>query len=315
LCISIADKPGAEGIFDMLKGCARGIIKAPEGRTLVISDFAGIEARVLHWLCDNERVLDLFRNKQDAYIEAACKIYDVSHEEIATFEGGKWVIKKAHKDKRQVGKVAELGLGYGMGGDKFQGTAKSMAGIDLDADFAQEVVTKWRDMNPEVTRLWSQLNRAALHVAKTKRTVRLGKLILGWDTKKFLWIQLPSGRKLYYYNARITKNEDWGTPELTYLDGEKSKGTFRTKTYGGKLCENAVQAISRDLLVYCMQIIDDAGMDIILHVHDESVTEVDESTAEESKAFIHKAMTTLPPWAAGLPFDAETHISKRYRKF
>jgi len=307
-------------VFDVLKGCLRGIICAPEGKKLLFSDFAGIESRVLNWLCLNETKVQLFRDGQDAYIHTALDVYETNYETIADWNGKKWKIKKEHGEKRQIGKACELGLGYGMGWKTFQLNA-AKAGSLLDDAFACEVVNKWRTANPQIPEFWSRIEKACRFVIwNKKKRVDVNGLKVFWDPRGYLCIQLPSGRLLRYYQAQThpdrspdAKND---FEQIYYLDGGKFgkyQNGHRINTYGGKLCENIVQAISRDLLVHSMLIIQKAGIPIIFHVHDEVVTEVDENDSESFR-IVHKAMETIPSWAAGLPLEAETQESRRFTK-
>lgn len=328
---AMSDTPGVEGVISVLKKCVRGIITAPRGRKLITSDFAGIEARVLHWLCGNEKMLKLFREDQDIYIAAACDIYDRQPADIATWNGKKWKIQKEHNEKRQVGKQAQLGLGYGMGGPKFVANMLNKENLVITEEFATKTVQAWRAANQKVVQLWADVNNAARHAAENPKTngapTRLvrGKLVFEFHPRNYLTIRLPSGRKLFYYKPRIRKVE--GYRELYYVDGSKETGKGvntedekaklepgEIKTYGGKLVENIVQAISRDLLVNSLQIIERAGLEPIFHVHDESVTEVEDARADEGLKVVHKAMETVPNWAIGLPLMAETKMTQRYEK-
>ena len=295
-----------KSVLDTLTDCLRGLILAPEGKTFVVSDFAGIEARVLHWLVGNETMVQLFREGADIYKHAALSIYGLEDVEQVT------------KDQRQIGKAAQLGLGYGMGWRTFRNGA-IRAGQDMEEDFAQNVVKTWRDANPEVPAFWWDLDREVINVVrKGRRTGRaakqFGKLYLGYDGgRKNLVIRLPSGRNLYYYDPVIKKETDATGRErdaFYYWDGKKNF----TNSYGGKFTENIVQALARDLLVYSMKIIDAAWIPITFHVHDEVVAEVDEDRKDEAYQIIHTAMQSVPPWADGLPLEAETYVARRYRK-
>src|SRR5690606_7001918 len=136
---------------------------------------------------------------------------------------------------------------------------------------------------------------------------KLGRLIAHWHKLGYLCIRLPSGRDLFYYDARLVPSTKFdGALEIHYQDGSKRDDqSAYVKTYGGKLVENCVQAIARDLLVHSMHVIDAAGLDLILHVHDEAVVEVDADDTN-SRDLVDEAMRTLPDWADGLPLEAET---------
>lgn len=305
-------------VFKLLKAALRGIICAPAGRKLIVSDFAGIESRVLNWLCRNQSKLDLFRRNQDTYLYAALDVYGCELADIAVWneKKGKWTVKEDHSEKRQIGKICELALGYGMGAAKFQDTARR-AGSILEMDFAVQVVHTWRTSNPEVPEFWYRIEKACKAVIgaafrRKRLTVDVNGLKVYWEPRGYLAIRLPSGRSLFYY-APIIDSE---SGQIFYYDGGKAgkvENKGRINTYGGKLTENIVQAISRDLLVYSMQLIDAFGLDIIFHVHDESVVETD---LEDDSAFgiVHKAMQTVPPWGGGIPLMAETKETIRYTK-
>lgn len=316
--LPLKDKKGktiATNPIELLKICTRGIIKAPEGKVFVISDFAGIEARVLHWMFDNERMTQQFRDAQDVYIDAATEIYHVLHEDIAVWDvtEKKWKIKPEHYEKRQMGKIRELGLGYGMGPGKLIETA-AKDGVTLEAEFAEDIVRGWRESNHKVVNGWRMLQKACQSVAKNHKPVRAGRFIVSWHDAGYLCIRLPSGRTLFYYRMEDFYSSRLDSKSLRYIDGSKAGYTGWTETYGGKLTENVCQAIARDLLVCSMALIERAGYDVIFHAHDETVSEVDEDTVDAAKDAIHNAMQTVPKWAAGLPLSAETHISRRFTK-
>jgi DNA polymerase len=296
-------------VIPLLKATVKSIIKAPKGRKLIISDFSGIEARVLQWLAGNERACRMFREGADIYVDMACKIYGCEPSDIIDPATGD--IYPHMKDRRQIGKVAILGLGYGMGAAKFVATVWAQVGIKIDLPFAQKVVDAFRENNPEVTTLWHRLEKACVRTLRTGEHLRFygGKL----ETKmqgKWLCVRLPSGRWLHYYGARLVK-EDGKYGEQYRIRYLQKKGL--DETYGGKLVENVVQAISRDLLCDAMFRLDGAGHDIVMHVHDEIVVEADANDSN-AEAFVHEAMRTVADWAAGCPVGAETHSSVRYSK-
>lgn len=294
-------------VMGLLKTCIRGMVRAEEGKRLIVSDFAGIESRVLQWVAGNESALQLFRDGADMYVHAASQIFGIPYDEMMELDGkGGTHCKKEFKEKRQVGKIAVLALGYGMGGAKYQGTCENF-GVKITESFAQDIVYKWRNANPLVTDLWKRVERACKAVIKNKKVkARIDNyLTIFWDQRGYLCIRLPSGRVLYYFRARIDKESG----QIQYLDGGKQW----VDTYGGKLIENLVQAISRDLLVNSAFVADEMGLNLIFHVHDELVAEESLDNVE-AYDMLHKAMETLPTWAAGLPLAAETYQQERYTK-
>jgi len=332
-------------VIDVLKGCARGLIMAPDGKKLVVSDFAGIESRVLNWLCGNEYKLDLFRRKEDTYIHAAVPIYfnappgtveyNEAFESITEWSDKKQkrLILKTHKDKRQIGKGCELGLGYGMGASTFRVNAIK-AGNEMTEAFAADVVQKWRAASPEIPDFWYGLEKACKAVILNERerqkcksnppkalVKEVCKIKVGWHPRGYLCLKLPSGRFLYYYGATLAKdrapNAMDDSRKIFYWDQTKTghaANRGKISTYSGKLVENVVQAVARDLLDYAMKLIDRAGLKLIFHVHDEAVVEAAEDDDDQAFDIVHAAMETLPPWAEGLPLEAESYQARRYTK-
>jgi DNA polymerase len=303
-------KPVEFGPMDAIKQCVRGIIKAPEGEAFVVSDYAAIEARVLHWLCGNTTMIDLFRRDQDIYIEGAVEMFGCEHAEIADWNGEKWKIKKSHSHMRDIGKIRELALGYGMWWPTMQERARK-DGIRLEDDFAEKIVTGWRQQNYKVVQFWYGLERACKQVIRHKSLVQFGKLLV-WCRNNYLGVRLPSGRNLFYYNPSI--DEDG---RLLYHDGGKTGPAYqggKIDTYGAKTVENVVQGIARDLLVYSMFLIRKAGLDIILHVHDEAVVKAKLLDIDRACDIVHDCMSSLPAWATELPLACETQVVRRYTK-
>lgn len=287
------------GVVKALGTAVKPIIFAPEGEKFVVSDFAGIEARVLQWLCGHERMLQLFRDGADIYVDMACKIFACSPGEVDK------------KIRRQIGKVAVLGLGYQMGAKKFVANVKAQIGMDIDLEFSSKIVGVFRATQQPVVKLWKNIEKACIMAVRDGKTIDIckGKLRIRKEGE-YLTIRLPSGRKLYYYKPQVNMEENaWGkeSPKLTYL---QKKG--RQDTYGGKLVENVVQAISRCLLVDAMFRINERYK-MALHVHDETVTRC-KLDDKDCLPFVEKCMTTVADWAAGCPVGAESHECIRYTK-
>lgn len=310
-------------VNNLLKTCVRGLIRAPAGHELIVSDYAGIESRVLQWLAGNKAILERFRDpRYDNYVDTASGVFGIPYDDMMDFDKGKcW---PEYKDKRQVGKICVLALGFAMGAEKYKATCESF-GVTIDDDFAQQIVTGWRQANPLIAGwkvrgkwhdgLWQRVEKACKAVIKNKKMkARIdGYLRIYWDKRGYLCIRLPSGRVLYYFRARLGKDEGFG-PGIEYLDGKKSQtDTMFVATYGGKLVENIVQAISRDLLVHSALLATQAGLKLILHVHDELVAlaKLTDPTAFDK---LHVAMESYPEWAAGLPLAAESYRQERYTK-
>jgi len=272
------------------------------------ADYSAIEARVLLWKARDQRALDIFRRGEDLYLDMASGIYDIP-------------LSKLNKDspERFMGKTAILGCGYGVGGVAFAKQVEDMSGVKLSLAEAKSTVNKYRQRFPKVIKLWKDTEKLAIHAVKTGRPATADGVTFYIDQfgeKPFLMCKLPSGHILGYPNPKIKIIEkSWGEKgvELTYegMDSYTHKWAG-LKTYGGKLVENIVQAIARDLLVYGMLLLDAAGYQIIMSVHDEVVSEDDESfgTLEEFEALL----CHLPKWALDIPVTSEGWAGNRYRK-
>jgi DNA polymerase len=214
-------------------------------------------------------------------------------------------------DLRQKGKVAELALGY-QGG---VGALISMGALDmgLSEDELPEIVDRWRNANRAIVQFWRNIEAAALHVVQTGEAVGLRGLVIAREMdartgQDFLTIRLPSGRKLFYPQPHIVEN-DLGRPAVHYYGTEAGKWTVLS-TYGGKLTENVVQAISRDCLANAMMKLHAAGFEIVMHVHDEIVAEVEGDRLDEMLELMREPI----PWAPGLPLDAAGFVTDFYMK-
>ncbi len=275
----------------------RACLVAGAGYTLAVCDFSGVEARGLAWVAGDQEALDVFAGTKDAYKLMAAVIFGVPYESIGKDE------------RRQVGKVAELACGYGMGHVKFEDTALK-AGVRL-TDVGVEpraVVNAWRQRHAPVVRFWKQLERAFCAAVQggeaTAANLRLMPSYDGADVALFL----PSGRPIVYNDTRIG-SDGYGRPQASF-HGTKA----REHTYGGKLTENAIQALCRDLMADALVRAEQCGLRPVLHVHDEIVCEVPAGAGAEGLAVLHEIMTTLPEWAQGFPIGAAGHHGKRYRK-
>jgi len=268
---------------ELLSSCLRSMLVSKPGYRLIGADYASIEARVLLWLAGDERGLQIFRRGDDIYVDMAAGIYGVLPNEVT-------------KDQRALGKVAILGLGYGMGAQKFVATCKSW-GIPINPQLAQRVVDTYRDKYQRVQQLWRDTDYKAKKQIKTTGELRL---------------RIPSGREIVYNKPSIgMEPAPWDPLQMTErMSYESPRGL--THTYGAKLVENITQAVARDLLAHAMLNIEAAGYDIVLSVHDEVVVEVLKGVSSVEE--ICGLMCELPDWAAGIPVAAEGWEGETFRK-
>lgn len=293
----------------VLSSCLRAVITAPEGRELFCADYAAIEARVLFWISKHSAGVKAFFENRPVYEEMAQVIYNLKNIEDVT------------KPQRQVGKQSFLGCGYGMGWRKFLQTCKHF-GIEVDEETSQVAVNAYRSFHQPVVQLWSNLQMAAIEAVRRKGTKFKINFTTWWvaplpGTKiEFLWCELPSGRRLGYFGPEVKYEKTpwdekrpvlyhWGVNPLTRK--WESSGT-----YGGRLAENVVQAISRDLMASAMLRIESDVYDLILTVHDEILAECQKG--EGSIEHFEQLMAKLPAWADGCPVRVEGWSGPRYRK-
>ncbi|ADD25725.1 putative DNA polymerase [Lactococcus phage 1358] len=282
--------------IDVITQLVRTSLKPPTDYEFGVSDYSAIEARVVAWFAGESWVLKAFEDGEDIYVATASKMYHVTGEEAEAM--------------RQKGKQATLALGYQGGANALIVMGALRAGIPEEE--LPELVQLWRKANPNIVNLWHTVDKAArmaINNGGAKRYVLAdGKLVISYKgDEHVLQVQLPSGRKLNYFDCKIRDNK------ISYLKGVRGDGSrFYADTYGGKLTENLVQATSRDLLLAALMRIEAAGIQTVFHVHDETINIVPEGTKIEE---INNLMTSpAPEWADGLPLDSEGDVIKYYRK-
>ena len=299
-------KTGDEQLIEILFGSVPNTLSElirtafipKDGCRFIVADFSAIEARVLAWLANEEWVLDEFRGKGKIYEATASRMFHIPQETIV----------KGHPnyEYRQKGKQATLSCGYGGG----VGALKAM-GAKMPEEEMQPLVDAWRSANPNIVAFWGALDRAARTVIRKKTSVRVGKLILYWQDDK-MFMRLPSGRKLCYQSPHFTANR-FGSDAIGYYAPSASGQMVVQETFGGKLAENATQAIARDILANALMTLEAHGYPVVFHIHDEAVIEmpIGEGSLEEAC----QLMAIAPDWAEGLPLraDGEDDLSF-YRK-
>lgn len=281
---------------DVFSTLIRTLIVPPEGMTFAIADYSAIEARVVAWMADEKWRQDVFANGGDIYCMSATQMFGVPVEKHG---------QNSHLRKK--GKVAELACGYGGG----VGALRKMGGeqMGLTEKEMDDIVKKWRRSSPHVVRLWRELGDAAIEAIDTRLRVKCSHGVSFKYAKGILFMTLPSGRSLAYVQPRFDGRE------LTYMGmNQTTRKWERTKTWGGKLTENLIQAIARDCLAESMTKIQQAGYHIVMHVHDEVIVEVPSEDAEEHLKRIEELMGEPIEWAPGLLLTADGFTSEYYRK-
>ncbi len=311
-----------ENLMPLFSSVLRGMFIASPGCDLYVEDFSAIECRVTWWLAGYAAGLQMFKDGVDPYKAMAAKIFKKSILEITD-------------EERQVGKAAVLGCGFQMGGKKFMTSAWDVYRAKVTLDMAKVAVTAYREVHYPVTEMWEQYQNACMFaVEHPERRYRVGKVKFYMEDR-FLKIELPSGRKLSYCDPLVL----WETVQLKNDEGEVTssfkakKFTYmavnmkakkedctipkwtREKSYGGKIVENVVQAVARDILAEAMVRADSECFEVLMHSHDELVSEFQVSENPKRVAENYKRiMETLPAWAEGLPLKSGGWTGDRYKK-
>ena len=268
----------------------RRVLEAPEGKLMYVADLSNIESRMLAWLAGQDNLLEMYFYGADVYSSFASDLYNRP-------------ITKADEIERFVGKTAILGLGYGMGAQKFMATLKS-ANIDLPFEECNEAVNAYRSKYPAIPALWEQSERILRQTLSMK------------DGEKFAYqykcliaapsaIMMPNGMGLRYHDLQLISNG-----KLSYKSGKKTEFT-----YGGKIAENIIQALAR--IVICEQMLAIQQLpefEVVLTVHDEIIAISDDTNPQERMDTMLSVMRTAPTWASDLPLDAEGGWDKCYSK-
>ncbi len=297
-----------ESVYKALSSLLRPMIIAPDGRKLVRCDYSSVEGRVAAWLSDDADALKEYRGEGKLYERAAAAIYKCDVDSVT-------------KTQRQIGKVSELACGYGGGYKAFNAMGRAY-GVRVAEDVARDIVSAWRQSRPKIVEAWSDVEQCAIDAYRKKGEPQRcfnSKISMIVDPHNNLWIQFSAGRFTCLPGFRIDMvDSPYGyTEELSYRVGHvtPAKGAKewpRGYLYGGKLFNFCCQGTARDLLVEGMQSL--ARYDIVMHVHDEIVIEVDEDKAEQCLADMVEVMSKPPAWAEGLPLDAVGEISERFGK-
>ena len=285
---------------------SRSMICAAPGRKLIGADLSSIESRALAWIADENWKLDSYRRydathdpRDEPYCITACKIFRVPDGSF-----------NAESPERKVGKTCDLAFGY-------QGGLNAWRKFEPDRFTDAEVEQfklDWRAAHPNIKRFWYAIDRATWEAVRNReQVIRCGRLLLKC-TGAYLFIKLPSGRKLAYPYPRI-EIEDLQSQVVVFKDA--SSGQWRdcrggNGAYGGLWTENVVSGIARDLLAGAMLRLEAAGYRIVMHVHDECIAEVPEDFGSTEE--FTRLMIASPAWALGLPIAAKAWTGQRFSK-
>lgn len=289
-CVSFEDVP------DTLSQLIRTAFISKQGTRFIVCDYSSVEARVIAYLAGEQWRLDAFAARKDIYCASAEQIFKVPVEKHGI--NGKL---------RQSGKIAELALGYGGG----VSALKAMGALDpeygLKEEDLQPLVDGWRFASPNIVKFWWDVDKVAKKAVSEKTTTSTHGIIFSYQSG-FLFVTLPSGRRLAYVKPRIGENRFGGT-SITYEGIDASKKWGRLETYGPKIVENIVQAFSRDLLALSLKRLKDCR--ICMHIHDEVVIEAPEGLELD---YVSRMMSESPEWAADMELRADGYETEYYMK-
>lgn len=281
-------------IPDTLSQLIRTAFIAKPGYKFYVADFSAIEARVIAHIAGESWRTKVFKNGGDIYCASASQMFHVPVEKHGV-----------NGHLRQKGKIAELALGYGGS----VGALKAMGAIDmgLKEEELQPLVDAWRNANPNIVKLWWDVDNAVKSAVKLHSATETHGIKFTWRSG-MLFITLPSGRKLTYIKPKIGENK-FGGESVTYEGIGTEKKWERIESYGPKFVENIVQAISRDLLMNAIRNL--PGFYIVGHVHDELIIECKEEVSLDD---ICSAMATNPSWLPQIILRADGYITEFYKK-
>jgi DNA polymerase len=289
-------------ITDVLKGMLRPSLRAADGHVLVVADWAAIEARVTPWASGSKSgavKLAIFAAGEDVYKHNAAKTFGITYADV-------------DKDQRQIGKVQELACGFAGGVGAFAAMGR-IYNLSLPEHEARRMVEGWRRANTWSVPYWAALERSYMAALRNPMVeFPAGRITYKFDGQH-LWYTLPSGRVLCYPFARF---EDGSITyaKAAWKPAADAKEWPRARLWRGLACENITQAVANDLLRHALRRLAEVGLAVVLHVHDEVVLEVAETDADQAQETLRRVMVEAPPWAQGLPLDAEVAVMQRYGK-
>lgn len=283
-----------EDVPDTLSQLIRTAFVPQGDRKFIVADFSAIEARVIAWFAGEEWRQKVFAEGKDIYCASASQMFGVPVEKHGI-----------NGHLRQKGKIAELALGYGGS----VGALKAMGALDmgLTEEELPPLVDAWRQANPNITKLWWDVDRAVMEAVRFKHETEIHGIVFSCRSG-MLFITLPSGRRLAYVKPKIGTNK-FGGDCITYEGVGGTKKWERLDSYGPKFVENIVQATARDILCYAIKTL--RCCSIVMHIHDEVVIEADHRMSLQA---VCDQMGRTPPWAKGLQLRADGYETDFYKK-
>ncbi|NME83323.1 DNA polymerase [Clostridium sp. SM-530-WT-3G] len=283
-----------DSIPDTLSELIRTAFIPHNNKKFIVADFSAIEARIIAWIAKEKWRMKVFKDGGDIYCASASQMFKVN------------VVKNGENGHlRQKGKISELALGYGGS----VGALKAMGALNmgLKEEELQPLVIAWRNSNPNIVNLWWAVDNAVKECIKKRISTETHGIKFSYKSG-FLFITLPSGRRLAYVKPSIGVNM-FGGESVTYEGIGSTKKWEGLESYGPKFVENIVQGIARDILCYAMNTLYEYK--IVAHVHDEFIIEADKDIQLKK---VCELMGKTPPWAQGLLLRADGYECEFYKK-
>lgn len=286
----------------------RGLLIPPEGCSFVITDASQVEARATAWIAGQWDLVEAFAAGAQIYCQFASEVLGKPIRKVR--KDDPLPLAKYLKHYRAFGKVGVLGCGYGMGWERCMEFARNTYHIDIPPGMARQLVKHYRDKYGKICRFWRDIENAFKYVTRYPgQECDLPRGLHFRNEDDCTFITLPSGRDLRYEEARVA-----GSGRDEHIKYPNQREHTWTYVWGGFLTENVIQAICRDLLAEAMMDLEDQGMSIGLHIHDELIAVVPTVDAPEALNRAIKALSKQVDWAPDLPLDAEGGVVQRYGK-
>ncbi len=296
--------------IDALGGSVRNAIQAPKGYTFISVDLKFIEHVVLGWITKDKTIQRVIREGKDPYLYFASNLpfNTESYAELAKgYEAG-------DKSKRDFAKPGLLGCGFMMGAAKLMEDARR-AGVILTMQQCVAIVGAWRNTYKQVPDFWSYLPVVVCRCVRTKKPDEWMGIRFDY-VGSFLRITLPSGGILYYYKPEVKPSKTKGRQNkdvLTY-EGRDGKVWQRQFTHGGKLTQNIVSRIARDIFAHGLKLAHARDLTIVLHNADQIVALSKIEDADDDLTSLIECASTRPAWWGDLPISVEGYMSRWFIK-
>lgn len=290
-------------VSSVLSQLIRTAFIASPGNILRICDYSAIEARVIAWLSNEKWRLEVFATHGKIYEASAAMMFNVELDTIV----------KGHENYklRSQGKVAELALGYGGGENAIEAMDSKGA---IPPEERKGIRDKWRQANPAIVRFWKAVGDATMNAIRTGNIIELQHGLQFFTRDGYLFIVLPSGRRLAYYGAYIEEGgSKFGGDEVRYWGINDKKQWVLVSSYGPKFVENIVQAVARDCLAVALMKLTHRGFHPVMHIHDEIVCD-EPIDGYNTLELMGEIMSEPIPWAKGLLLPADGYETPYYKK-